>query len=160
MKLTTNTIENAEKNKKKKWRRHDAKAILTPVEKRKLKDNTWRSDRHLRYKVKLKTWKALVEDLPLILNTLRPEDFLNEARSCGVQTAIPPTQKFIKNLLIYYYKLEEYRIMDERAKEKRKLKVAFKEAWNPVNKIIREAKKELQEMDESNTTLKTSTLKG
>ena len=144
MKLTTNTIENAEKNKKKKWRRHDARAILTPFEKRKLKDNTWRSDRHLRYKVKLKTWKALVEDLPLILNTLRPEDFLNEARSYGVQTAIPPTQKFIKNLLIYYYKLEEYRIMDERVQKKQKLKVAFKEAWKPVNEIIREVKREIQ----------------
>lgn len=141
MKLTTNTIENV---KKRKWRRQDARAILTPFEKRKLKDNTWRSDRHLRYKVKLKTWKALVEDLPLILNTLRPEDFLNEARSYGVQTAIPPTQEFMKNLLIYYYKLEEYRIMDERVKKKQKLKVAFKEAWKPVNEIIREAKREIQ----------------
>ena len=136
--MTTNNI-----SKQKKWTLYDSRGILTPHEKRKMRNGAWKRDRHLRFKVKLKSAKALFEDLPLILNTCKPEDFLNEISRGRVQIAISPTQKFIKNLLHYYYQLEKYRIMGERVKKKRKLRVAFNVAWRPIKETIRETKEEL-----------------
>jgi len=139
--MTINTMGNARKHKK-KWTRYDARGILTPLERQKLKNGTWRYDRHLRLKVRVKTFKALFEDLPLILNNLSPQDFISEVGYS--RSAIPPIRKFIKSLLLCHFRLEQYAIMDERVKKKQKLKVAFREAWQPVNEIIREAKREIQ----------------
>jgi len=135
--LTTKTIEKTQK----KWTRRDARGILTPYEKQKLKNGTWKYDRHLKFKVKLKTTKALY-DLPLILSRLGPMDFLSEA--IEARNAVEVIQNWLTNLISYYYRMEEQRIMKERAEKKLKIKVVSKEVWKQVNKTIREAKKEIQ----------------
>jgi hypothetical protein len=143
MKLTTKSIENDKKSKR-KWTRYNARSILTPLEERKLKNGTWKYDRHLRLQIKVKTMKALYNDLPIVLNTLKPKDFVDYALTYSVDAAIPPTERFIKALLFYYYRMKKYTMMSERNKAKRKVKVAPRQVWQVVNKTIKDAKKEAE----------------
>lgn len=127
----------------KKWTRYNARGILTQHETQKLKDDSWRHDRHLKLKVKIKTEKALFQDLPLILKTLTPNDFLDETKMAGWKTAIPPTEHFVKALILYYYKLKEQEIMTYRLEKKQKMKVASKEVWKEVSITLKDAKEEI-----------------
>jgi hypothetical protein len=144
MKLTTKPIEN-DKKIKRQWTRYDSRGILTPLEERKLKDGTWKYDRHLRLKIKLKTLKALYYDLPLVLNTLKPIDFIDyQLGIFDFDVSNSSTKRFIKALLFNCYKMTQYAMMRERRKTKRKVKVAFREVWRAINKTIKEAKKEIE----------------
>lgn len=145
--MTTKTIEN-NKRTQRKWTRWDARGILTPFEKQKLKDGTWKYDRHVKFKVKLKTTKALY-DLPLILSRLGPMDFLSE--TFYAKNAVEVFKRWLAILIFYYYKLEEHRILKERAQKKLKLKVSSREVWKRVNKTLRETKKEVERMKEGQT---------
>lgn len=135
----TNTIANAQKKqKKRKWQRSDARGILTKKEREQLSQGFMACERHIRYRVGMKTWKAINEDLPLIFSAMKPNDFLEFE-----QHSIPPALEFLKNLVIYCYRLEERRFLKERQKEGLKMRVAFREAWKPVMETIREAKNEI-----------------
>jgi hypothetical protein len=136
-KLTTKSIGNAQNTK---WTRYDSRGILTPREKKILKNGSWHYDRTAKLKIKLKTRKAM-NDLALILPNMKPSDFL----SIGApHLDIKVTRDVLKTLLIYYYGLEEREHIRQRTAKKTKRKVAFRDAWKPIMELIRETKIEIQ----------------
>jgi len=123
-----------------KWTRRNTRGILTPNEKKLLKNGYWVIDRHAKLKIRVKTLKTM-NDLELIFTNMKPSDFIGAGMS-HFDTKM--TRAFLKSLLIYYCVLEERNCNRERIAKKLKRKVAFNDVWKPVKELIRETKTEIQ----------------
>jgi len=124
--------------------RGDERGILTPCEAEQLeksKIGLMGCHRDARRRIKNKTMKAMINDLPLIFEKTKPKDIV------GYDFFYPEpsryTYEFLKNLMIYCYVNNMLKIREERHAKGRKTTVDFKDAWKPVKEAIEEAKKEI-----------------
>lgn len=137
MKLTTNDGENDQKSTK-KWARGDSRGILTDLERKSLEQGT--VNRHQRHNIEIKTWKA-IDDLSVILSThLKPFD-VRPFIDITFPYDLNELDNYIKDLIQIQYKLNYYRLVQERKDKGIKRKVSSKEVWKIVNKTLKEAKK-------------------
>jgi hypothetical protein len=121
-----------------KWTRNDSRGILTERERRCLEAER-HLDRHTAHVVGLKTDKAIIDDLPLLLRkplSLNRGDYHDE-------TTIPILEAYFKSLVAVLYRFHEYRLMKIRHKKGLKLKVASREVWKAINKTLKEVKNEV-----------------
>lgn len=140
--MTTKPIEN-HKNPQRKRRRLDARAILTPYERERLERANSFSDcnRHIRFTVRLKTVRAIKDDLPLIFAKSEPRDFVDY--SYFYPAMRPNDYAFLRNLMVYYYRYELHRLRVERHQKGLKLTVSFRDAWKPIKETITKAKQDI-----------------
>jgi hypothetical protein len=121
------------------------RAILTPNEAEQLKKSNrglMGCDKDTRRRIKDKTLQAMINDLPLIFKQVDIKQFFDY--DFFEPNAYPYREIFLKNLIIYCYKQNEYYLTNDRRKKGSKQKVAFREAWKPIKEIIDEAKTELR----------------
>jgi hypothetical protein len=140
----TKTIEKDRK------RKHNLpRGILTPTEEMRLRKGN--INRQLRHNIRLKTSKTIMTDLPLIFDAMNPQE---------LTPYYLPIKPYLKKIMQLHYNLIKSRIIAERHEQKVKHEVSFKEVWKHVARTIREAKREIQEMEEVRPRLKPKTPKG
>jgi len=142
--VTTNNVENAKKSevKKKKGSRLKTRAILTKTERSYLEEGRT-NDRHKEFLIKLKTKKALNEDLPLIAQT-RPE-YIYVITSDTTKIF----EKQLKRCMLHLYWIYENKLANERSRAKIKSKVSEKIIFGRINENIKESKEYIHNIIES-----------
>jgi hypothetical protein len=122
-----------------------ARSILTNGEKEQLQKTTrglMGCDKDARRSIKRKTLEAMVEDLPLVFEKVTPKEFFEP--DYFEPNAYPYRKVFLKNLLIFCYREEYFRLVEERKHKGTKQTIALKDAWKPIKDAIDEAKIELK----------------
>lgn len=157
--MTTSNIENAKKSDVIKGNRSrlNTRAILTKLERSYLEEGR-PNDRHKEFLIKLKTKKALNEDLPLISQT-RP-DYLDVVTAHVVHHRTfdegepdePMTaqifEKRLKECILQLYWIYENELSNERKKAKVKSRVSEKRIFLKINAKLKESKANVHEIVE------------
>lgn len=139
--MTTNNIENAKKSKAKK-NREDRRAILTDDELLYLVDDR-PLDRGKEYMIKLKTKKALHQDLPLIaqvraryLSVVTAHDEFGKYEEVTAQIL----EKRLRDCILQLYWQYESELANQRKKAKVKSRVSEKIVVGRINDRLKESK--------------------
>jgi hypothetical protein len=145
--VTTNNIENDQKSEAKKTR-DDRRSILTKTERAYILEGRPK-DRGKEYMIKLKTKKALHEDLPLIaqfrtryLSVVTGHDEMGKYEHPTTEIL----EQRLRECILQLYWVYEAELAGQRKKAKVKSRVSEKQIFKKINAKVKESKANVHEI--------------